>query len=324
MKKLLAAMWLPVMGLCTSCDKEVTVENVAENGKLVVYCIPSNVKDTTFIQLLWSRSLNGETQADRTTDRAEVSFRVNGVERETGYAGRLPRYGNGNTFYAVGRLKEGDEVEVKAQLPGLPAVTARTSVPSCFPLEKVEGIRLSVCGYQAVMFQITLRDCAEVENYYGIRILRKRIFPEGVTIGVPDSVVKPLVLHVENEPLMNNKLGVDDVFDLSNDFYQHLYIYGDHQINGRTYTLNLDCFERNHGTAQPADDKVYYKVVLFALSSDLYKYLKSVNALNNNDLGKAGLAPIYKRYTNVVNGIGIVGGCHLYETDWMEASGFCR
>lgn len=48
MKKLLAAMWLPVMGLCTSCDKEVTVENVAENGKLVVYCIPSNVKDTTF------------------------------------------------------------------------------------------------------------------------------------------------------------------------------------------------------------------------------------------------------------------------------------
>lgn len=324
MKKLLAALCLPVMGLCASCEKEVTIENGEESGKLVVYCIPSNAKDTTFVQLLWSRALNGNAKTDRMIDRAEVAFRINGMEKEAGYAGLLPGHGHKNSFYVVEKLKEGDEIEVKVQFPGLPVVTARTSIPSCFPLEHVEGTRLNVCGYQAVRFRITLRDCAEAENYYGIRVLRKRVLSEGVSIGLPDSVVKPLILNVDHEPLMNDKLGVDDVFDLSNDFYQQLYIYDDHQINGKTYTLSLDCFERNTGTGQSVDEKVYYKVILFTFSSDLYKYLKSVNALNNNDLGKAGLAPIYKRYTNVVNGIGIAGGCNLQETDWMEAAAFCR
>lgn len=324
MKKLWAALCLPMIGMCVSCDKEVTVENGTENGKLVVYCIPSNARDTTFIQLLWSRALNGETKADKPVDRAEVSFQVNGMDRETGYAGLLPGHEEKNMFYAVGKLKEGDRIEIRAQIPGLPVVTAQTSIPSCFPLEHVEGVRLNVCGYQAVRFRITLRDCATTENYYGIRILRKRVFRGGVSVGLPDSVVKPLILNVDNEPLMNGKLGVDDVLDLSNDFYQHLYIYDDNQINGKTYTLSLDCFERSADAGQPADEKVYYKVVLFTLSPDLYKYLKSVNTLHNNDLGKVGLAPIYKRYTNIINGIGIVGGCHLQETDWIESSVFCR
>lgn len=324
MKKLWAALCLPGIGLCASCDKEMTVGNEEEGGRLVVYCIPSNAKDTTFIQLLWSRALNGETKVNRSADRAEVSFRVNDMEKETGYVGLLPGREDKSAFYAVGKLKEGDKIEVKVQFPGLPVVTARTLIPSCFPLEHVEGTRLNVCGYQAVRFRITLRDCVEAENYYGIRVLRKRVFSGGVSVGFPDSVVKPLILNVDHEPLMNDKRGVDDVFDLSNDFYQHLYIYDDRQINGKTYTLSLDCFERTAGEETSVDEKVYYKVSLFTFSSDLYRYLKSVNALNNNDLGKAGLAPVYKRYTNVVNGIGIVGGCNLHETDWMEASVFCR
>lgn len=316
MKSLLAAMCLPVVGACVSCDKEVTVRNVEENGRLVVYCVPSNVRDTTFIQLLWSRALKGGVESERAAGRAEVSFRVNGVEKETGYVGK-------NLFYAVGRLKVGDEIEIMAQVPGVPAVSARTVIPANFPLKKVEGVRLNISGYQAVRFRITLQDYAETENYYGVRILCKRVFLEGISMPTSDSVVRPLTLNVDNEPLMNDKLGVDDVFDLSNDFYQRLYIYNDSQINGKTYTLSLDCFERN-SVGKSANEKVYYKIALFTLSPELYKYLKSVNALNNNDLGKIGLAPVYKSYTNIINGIGIAGGCNLYETDWMEASSFLR
>ena len=50
----------------------------------------------------------------------------------------------------------------------------------------------------------------------------------------------------------------------------------------------------------------------------MYKYLKSINDIDNNDLGEYGLAPIHSHYTNIENGIGLLGGCSIYETDWIE------
>ena len=50
----------------------------------------------------------------------------------------------------------------------------------------------------------------------------------------------------------------------------------------------------------------------------MYKYLKSINDIDNNDLGEYGLAPIRSHYTNIENGIGLLGGCNIYETDWIE------
>mgnify|MGYP001535179863 FL=1 len=43
-----------------------------------------------------------------------------------------------------------------------------------------------------------------------------------------------------------------------------------------------------------------------------------MNDVKNNDLGHKGLAPIRSHYSNVENGIGVVGGCRITETEWMK------
>lgn len=51
----------------------------------------------------------------------------------------------------------------------------------------------------------------------------------------------------------------------------------------------------------------------------MYTYLEALNRIQNNDLGKYGLAPIRSYYTNVENGIGLLGGCNVYESDWISS-----
>ena len=59
------------------------------------------------------------------------------------------------------------------------------------------------------------------------------------------------------------------------------------------------------------------KSICTNLSKEMYTYLKSLNRINNNDLGGYGLAPIRSHYTNVENGIGLLGGCNVYESEWI-------
>lgn len=63
-----------------------------------------------------------------------------------------------------------------------------------------------------------------------------------------------------------------------------------------------------------------YKVYLYSLSEEFYRYLKSLNEQKNNELGNVELAPMRATYTNVENGFGLVGGCCLRQTEWMELS----
>ncbi|WP_294628358.1 DUF4249 domain-containing protein [uncultured Bacteroides sp.] len=127
-------------------------------------------------------------------------------------------------------------------------------------------------------------------------------------------------LEVDDEPLLYNKNGLNSVFDLSNNFYQNLYIWSDEQIKGKEYTLRLKTYHSADNISM-WDDNVYkysYKVYLYKLSREFFLYLKSLNDVRNNDLGHKGLAPVRSHYSNVDKGIGVVGGCRITETEWMK------
>ena len=64
--------------------------------------------------------------------------------------------------------------------------------------------------------------------------------------------------------------------------------------------------------------KKQYRISLYSLSEECYRYLKSLNDQHSNQLTSSELAPIRPTYTNVRNGLGLVGGCRLMQTDWMD------
>ena len=135
-----------------------------------------------------------------------------------------------------------------------------------------------------------------------------------------------LALNLDDEPLLNTSSGLDDILMIENGFYRNLYYWDDTKIKGKSYTVRLntnyeadyeDDFITPDGT-EHIKRQVKYRISLYSLSEEFYRYLKSLNDQKNNGLGNSELAPIRSTYTNVINGIGVVGGCRMFQTKWID------
>lgn len=89
-------------------------------------------------------------------------------------------------------------------------------------------------------------------------------------------------------------------------------------VNGKEYTLNVGTAQYPGSKDEYQKETYEFKIFLYKLSEELYKYIKSINDINNNKLGNYGLAPIRSHFTNIENGIGILGGCNIYESEWLD------
>ena len=71
----------------------------------------------------------------------------------------------------------------------------------------------------------------------------------------------------------------------------------------------------------PSDIKnLKYKLILYNLSDELYRYYLSLEATNNGWGADAGL--IYRSmyaYSNIDGGFGILGGMTVAQTDWFAS-----
>lgn len=306
--------------LTASCTYDFGLDGLPDNPRLVLHCLPCAGRDTTVLQLSASQPVAPGADRSELPSSVAVSFVVNGVEQEVRRAtDSLPGVPSG-CFYVTGRRAEGDEVSVRAEARGLPAAQARTSLPAAFPLVGLER-RLKQGVYRSEQFRITFRDRPDTADYYGLRIVRRTVFGR-LSFGQESTRYEVLSLDVENEPLLNGRNGLDAALNLPNDFYGNLYIWDDSRLQSREYTL---CVETNYMEDWDPDEwngqyqRFAYKVLLYTLSPELYRYLRSLNANDNNDLGHTGLAPMRSNYTNVDGGIGVLGGCHLTETDWLDS-----
>ena len=92
--------------------------------------------------------------------------------------------------------------------------------------------------------------------------------------------------------MFSEKTGFDDIFDISKEYYRNLYIWDDNKINGKNYTLKVDTYYDAGYEDEERKETIEFKIYLYKLSKEMYTYLKSLNRINNNDLGGYGLAPI--------------------------------
>jgi hypothetical protein len=54
------------------------------------------------------------------------------------------------------------------------------------------------------------------------------------------------------------------------------------------------------------------------IGQELYKYLKSINDINNSDLSTYGLALITPTFTNINGGIGVIAGYSEVDSPWID------
>ena len=327
--KLFKSICLLFAVFTASCDSYFDIGDLATDSRLVLYCMPVAGCDTTVIQLSKSIPVGGVGLPTYGLPGAEVKFSVNGEEKQVLWneeaKGVLPSL----CYYSVAEIKADDRIEVSADFKGLPTVTSSTVVPQAFPMEKVELIRMP--GEDSRMqVRVTFTDPDGSDDFFGVKMVRQEVMQEsadGVVTDIRFRSIVPCGFTFEDEPVFNNKVGLDAALDFDYDYYDHLYIWSDSDIKGQRYTLRMDTHYLKPSDYSYTDwngiiieGKVYYryKIYLYRLSKESYSFLKSVNDIENNNIGSHGFAPVKVSYTNVSDGFGVVGGCQIIESPWLD------
>ena len=312
MKKII---YLILAAILSSCTYHFELDEVDASEKLVLYCFPSN-KDTTVIQLSKSVPVSKREPLDKSVRNADIHFTVNGKEQAIYWNEDSTSSLPAQCYYTLGKWGKNDCLQLQAASTGLPAITAQTVMPDNFPLKE---IRLAPKGDSDNTLQVllTFKYDGGTNDYYGIRLIKKEITTKD---GDEDVSFQSVEFDLKDEPLLNNLSDLDEIFMFSNRFFQNLYIWDDEKIPGKEYTvrLNMD-YQKDYDVDW--DNFSYreeYKIYLYKLSPEFYSYFKTLNNINNNDLGNHGLSPMLHHYTNVSNGIGVVGACQITEKEWLK------
>lgn len=308
-------IYLILIVVLSSCSYHFELDEVDASEKLVLYCFPSN-KDTTVIQLSRSVPVGKREPLDKSVRNADIHFTVNGKEQAIYWNEDSTSSLPAKCYYTLGKRGKNDCLQLQVASTGLPAITARTVMPDIFPLKE---IRLAPRGSSENTLQVlvTFKDDEGSDDYYGIRMMKKQIRTED---NEEDVSFYSVEFDLKGEPLLDNQSDLDEIFMLSNCFFGNLYIWSDDKIQGKEYTLRLN-MDYQKDFVYDWDNSSYreeYKIYLYKLSPEFYNYFKTLNNINNNDLGNHGLSPMFHHYTNVSNGIGVVGACQITETEWLK------
>lgn len=312
MKKII---YLILTAVLSSCTYHFELDEVDASEKLVLYCFPSN-KDTTVIQLSRSVPISKREQLDKSVRNADIHFTVNGKEQAIYWNEDSTSSLPAQCYYTLGKWGQNDCLQLQVASTELPTITAQTGMPDNFPLKEIR-LAPKESNENTLQVLVTFKDDEGINDYYGIRMMKKEIRTRD---NEEDISFHPVEFDLKDEPLLDNLSDLDEIFMFSNRFFQNLYLWDDEKIPGKEYTLRLNMdYQKDY--EYDWDNSSYreeYKIYLYKLSPEFYNYFKTLNNINNNDLGNHGLSPMLHHYTNVSNGIGVVGACQITETEWLK------
>lgn len=298
-----------------SCSYQLDLEAIDAKEKLVLYCFPSNT-DTTAIQISRSIPVGQDDKSGKDVHNVELHFTVNGKEQDVYWNEDSTSSLPAQCYYALGKWNKNDIVRIKANMEDLPTITAQTSIPDEFPLKAIKLTPSEENG-DVLQVQVTFRDNAATKDYYGIRLIKHEASKiDGEEVLSLESVK----FDLKEEPLLNNLTDLDKIFMSANGHFRNLYIWNDEKIQGQEYTLHLDMNYQKDFDFEWSENsyKAEYKIYLYTFSTEFFKYLDTLNKINNNNWGNHGFSPVLYQFSNVENGIGVVGGCQMKETEWLK------
>ncbi|HCN53837.1 MAG TPA: DUF4249 domain-containing protein [Prevotella sp.] len=294
---------LALLCLLSACKDNFHLEGDENVPKIVVYCFPS-LTDTTFINVSASSPIkaNSNRHDIYSINDANIIYKINDIPQTVSFLG------DGN-YYVLGSHHAGDKVSMGISAKNFAPVFAKTSMPESTPItiNKVIDIKKYDSDYEDVRYftqlQASFTDDAATKDYYGLIVTNSSYYQSsyGDTIStIKESTV--VDLDISDEPVLHPLQDVDNDFGFSRNFINNFYYFNDALFNGKTYTLHLNIPKFSYyGDLQ---------VILYKISPEFYRFLKSINDMNNNDLAQKGFSQIIPTVSNIKGGIGIFAGCN--------------
>lgn len=286
------------LSVFSSCQENLDLNRIEGEEKLVVYSFPST-NDSIFIRV--SKSLPTNSDKEQFFKIKEVKFAVNGKQEPVEYKGKGNDQLLSEVYYVTGRCNIGDTVDLEVSADDLASVHSSAVIPPKPEIVSTVVDTVFVKGKWFTQLRLEFKNVAYTA-YFAVRV----IGVEQTEISTREEIQS---IDTENEPLLNGHSDADINFGNSNDYYHDMYIFDNSEIKDHTYTLHLNTPYRNYIPR--------YKIQLFRITGDYYRFLKSLNDIDNNDLSNYGVSLMTPTYTNIINGIGVMGSYNVVESPWV-------
>lgn len=196
---------------------------------------------------------------------------------------------------------------IEAEIPGMRTVSAEAGLPTPVPVAGIDTLTLTGdYGEKYIRTRVRFSDPAGENNYYRINVQMLDGYYTG-SLKDPWTDESSVWVYREeytgavvDDPLLRPS-GNEDLFGISGN--NPYYIFSDELISGREYDLT---FRINAPVKSFSHyEFTHYKIELQSISQDLYLYLRSLS-LHRSSGSSPFTEPVIV-YSNVVNGLGIVG-----------------
>jgi hypothetical protein len=347
--------FLPFLLLLLSCQDEVSLDDLGKAEKMVVYCFPT-ASDTTYIRIC--RSVPIKNYADSvkllSIDSAAVIYSVNQQQRSVealgnGYYRVIGKQKIGDKISLQASAEDVPTIHATTVIPDTVAIgdiqVKNVSVYNSNYQQTEKYDQVSA----------TFTDDAHSHNYYAVRVrlkfYRGRVLGyyghgtgiaefsnlqyyednknteqwDSVRVELTDSTYTYPEIHTQDENLLIPMSDIDEDFGFSNNFFGNFYIFDDASIRGKTYTLHLNisknesyAYYNESGWSVEYNFSKAFQVELFRISPKYYRFLQSLNEINNNELARNGFSKIRPTATNIDGGFGVMGGWNMAKTQWIQ------
>lgn len=306
MRRYLFLLFISIL-ILSGCQDEICLNKLSKENRLVVYCLPTT-SDTTRIYVSCSIPVTGESAK---LESVKISSYVNGHAQKVTFNGEV---GSGNRkqleYYFVKGLRIGDKVGVHAEAENLTPVNAETVIPDSALCLSLHMNSLYSYGEPYDQIVLKVKNTPGIPDYFGVRVVGLANTYDGDRDTVyQHSEVEEI--KTSTEPVLNNYTLGDLQFDESNTYWGNLYIFDSSSfLKDCDYTLHLNVRSSGYISA--------YRVELYHLTQEFYKFFKSLNESQNNKIGNYGMSFVLPSYTNFTNGAGVLGGYNVKSTIWIE------
>ena len=299
-----------------SCERRFELEYEDMEDRLRVKCQPSTMWDNYTILVTGVRSMGKPFKKYKHPDGVDVKLFVDGELMEMSQWQSETALG----FNVKHTPMPGQKIRLEASAAGFVPVHAEVVVP-----DPVEDFEVSFEELEDRYYGVTLKyaDNPDTEDMYGVVVYLRRVketlggeFVEFVESEVCSGIELPSYFPDASDGIL---------LDYAN--AGNIAIWRDTRANDGGYQ-NYTFSVRRHEDYQVSDTglavgndgthvvRTQYRVSVFKVSKEYYRYHFGVWSDHNNIMGAMGLASPTNTYTNIHGGLGVLGAISHIHGEW--------
>lgn len=308
---------LVLLGGLFSCENEIPFDGTETKPMLTLNCFLITDSAVT-ASLSSSRFFLDNSNVFKPVTNATVLLWVNGQPEDT-LENRLD-----GSYVSTYRPVAGDKIRITASAPGFEKVSAEEDIRpqnSLFEVDTLTEInKVTPISYEVYnpetqqyemkqvgtiydylhRFKIRFRDPKGTENFY-------RLIAKVTTLYSSGYSSENYLSDFDDIVFGSDRGNMDGAFDEESSEYNYYNIFSDELIDGKDYYLKFEFKQGIYKFTEPGLNDIskrYITIDLQPISKSYYRFLKSLQALDQAD---EFMSEPVQVYTNVNGGVGIVG-----------------